>query len=77
MVKSSEFQQAVHLLNKSCSVLITTHTKPDGDACGCLAAMRDALAALGKKVKLLVLSPIPEWYKFLFSSCIRKSPRPR
>jgi len=67
MVKSSEFQQAVHLLGKSCSVLITTHTKPDGDACGCLAAMHDALAALGKKVKLLLLSPIPEWYKFLFS----------
>jgi phosphoesterase RecJ-like protein len=67
MVKSSEFKQAVHLLDKSCSVLITTHTRPDGDACGCLAAMHDALTALGKKVKLLALSPIPEWHKFLFS----------
>ena len=67
MVKSSEFKQAVHLLGKSCSVLITTHAKPDGDACGCMAAMREALIALGKKVKLLALSPIPEWHGFLFT----------
>jgi bifunctional oligoribonuclease and PAP phosphatase NrnA len=64
---SNEFQKTVELITRSGNILITTHTRPDGDACGCLAAMRDALAALGKKVKLLVLSPIPEWYKFLFS----------
>lgn len=61
------FQKATQLIDKSSKILITTHTRPDGDACGCLAAMRDALTALGKKVKLLALSPIPEWHKFLFS----------
>ena len=67
MVKSSEFQKAVRLLKKSRNCLITTHIKPDGDACGCMAAMYDALSALGKNVKLLMLSPIPDWYGFLFT----------
>jgi phosphoesterase RecJ-like protein len=66
MVDSNDFQQAVELINKSSSILITTHARPDGDACGCLVAMRDALVALGKKVKLLMLSEVPEWYEFLF-----------
>ena len=47
--------------------MITTHTKPDGDACGCVAAMCEALGALGKKTKPLMLSPVPQWYAFLFA----------
>ena len=66
MLNSSDFQKAVDLINKSNNCLITTHARPDGDACGCLVAMRDALVALGKKVKLLMLSEVPEWYEFLF-----------
>lgn len=66
MIHNDDFQKAVELIDKSSSVLLTTHTRPDGDACGCLAAMRDALVALGKKVKLLMLSEVPEWYEFLF-----------
>jgi len=64
---NSNFQKAVELINKSSNVLLTTHTRPDGDACGCIAAMSDALAALGKNVKPLLLSPIPEWYEYLFA----------
>jgi len=67
MVNGNDFQKAVELINKSSSILITTHTKPDGDACGCLAALSDALTALGKNIKLLFLSPVPEWYAFLFA----------
>jgi phosphoesterase RecJ-like protein len=62
-----DFQKAVEIIIKAESILITTHNKPDGDACGCLAAMNDALTALGKKVKLLFLSPVPKWYEFLFA----------
>ena len=61
-----DFQKAVELINKSNNILITTHTRPDGDACGCLAAMYDVLTTLGKNVKYLFLSPLPEWYEFLF-----------
>jgi phosphoesterase RecJ-like protein len=67
MVSDDNFQKAVHLIDKSSNVLITTHTRPDGDACGCLAAMSDVLTALGKKAKFIFLSEIPEWYEFLFT----------
>jgi len=66
MVNSNDLQKAVELIDKSGSILITTHSRPDGDACGCIAVMRDALAALGKNVKSLMLSEVPEWYEFLF-----------
>ena len=67
MINSNDFQKAVELINKSDNILITTHTRPDGDACGSLVAMYDTLTALGKKVKLILLSPVPEWYEFLFA----------
>ncbi len=67
MVSSANFQKAIELINQSSSILLTSHTKPDGDACGCLAAMSDVLTALGKKPQLLLLSPMPKWYEFLFA----------
>jgi len=66
MVSNNNFQQALELINKSGTILITAHTRLDGDACGCMAAMDDTLTALGKKVELLLLSPAPQWYEFLF-----------
>jgi len=71
MAYSDDFQKAVELIDKAESVLVTTHTKPDGDACGCVAAMCEAIAALGKDVKPLMLSPVPEWYAFLFAGLAR------
>ena len=67
MVSSNDFQKAVELIDKSSDILLTTHVRPDGDACGSVAAMADVLAALGKKVKLILLSELPEWYEFLFA----------
>jgi phosphoesterase RecJ-like protein len=66
MVSDNDLQKAVTLIDKSDSILITTHTKPDGDACGCMAALGQAFAALSKKTTSLMLSPIPRWYAFLF-----------
>ena len=66
MIDNVLFQQAVELIEKAGSVLITTHTKPDGDACGCVAAMTEVLRQKGKTVRPLFLSPIPSWYGFLF-----------
>jgi len=60
------FQKAVDLINKSSNILLTTHIKPDGDACGCLAAMNDVLTALNKMVMPILLSGVPEWYESLF-----------
>jgi phosphoesterase RecJ-like protein len=67
VANNRDFQKAVELINRSKDILITSHTKPDGDACGCVAAMCESLEALGKNVKLLMLSPVPQWYEFLFT----------
>lgn len=67
MVNEKGFEKAIALIAKSANVLIITHTKPDGDACGCVAAMCEALGALGKNVMPLLLSALPQWYEFLFT----------
>jgi phosphoesterase RecJ-like protein len=61
-----DFQKAVELIGKSNKVLITTHTRPDGDGCGCIAAISETLTTLGKNVKILLLSEAPAQYEFLF-----------
>jgi phosphoesterase RecJ-like protein len=67
MTTNNDFRKAVELIDKSESILLTTHAKPDGDACGCIAAICDALAALGKNGKPLMLSSVPQWYEFLLA----------
>lgn len=62
-----DFQKAIQLIDVSERILITTHTKPDGDACGCVVTMAESLRTLGKSVTPLLLSAIPSWYEFLFS----------
>jgi len=66
-VTDRDFQKAVELINKSNNILITSHTKPDGDACGCISAMCNAMGTLGKNVTPLLLSAPPQWYEFLFA----------
>jgi phosphoesterase RecJ-like protein len=61
-----DFQKAVELIGKSNKVLITTHTRPDGDGCGCIAALSETLTTLGKNPKILLLSEAPARYEFLF-----------
>lgn len=60
------YQQAIALIENARSVLVTTHTSPDGDACGCVAALAEVLRGLGKTVRPLLVSPMPDWYSFLF-----------
>ena len=67
MTCSTEYERTLDLITQSENILLTTHTRPDGDACGSMTAMADALTAIGKKVKMLMLSQVPEWYEFLFS----------
>lgn len=67
MTGNNDFKEAVELIGKSDSILITTHIKPDGDACGCVAVLCDALRGMGKTVQPLFLSALPQWYGFLLS----------
>ena len=41
MPENQTFQLAVDLIEDANSVLLTTHIRPDGDACGCVRAMMD------------------------------------
>ncbi len=67
MVATDDFKKAVGLIEGATNVLITAHTRPDGDACGSVRAMCDVLCGLGKKVQPMFLSPLAEWYEFLFA----------
>ncbi len=66
MAENHNYREAMELIEQANSILLTTHTKPDGDACGSMRAMQDVLTALGKHVQPLVLTHVPDWYAFLF-----------
>lgn len=63
---NDDLKAAVDLINKSQNILITTHTRPDGDACGSMLGMSLELKEQGKNVTQLLLSDLPDWYDFLF-----------
>ena len=67
MIKSSNFKKAIELIDSAQKVLLTSHTRPDGDGCGTVAALERCLKRQGKEVKSVFLSEVPEWYWFLFS----------
>ncbi len=67
MENKNNFQKAVELIERADRVLITTHTKPDGDAIGSVMAICDVLKSLGKTVRPLFLSTPPQWYDFLLT----------
>ena len=68
MPNNTEYRAAAAVLDAAERILITTHMKPDGDACGCLRAVMDHLVLRGKTVYPLVLSPLASWYGELFDS---------
>ncbi|MHC4781676.1 MAG: DHH family phosphoesterase [Planctomycetota bacterium] len=66
MPDNKTFQDAVDLINNATSVLLTTHIRPDGDACGCVRALMEIVQQLGKKAQPLFMSPLAAWYESLF-----------
>lgn len=52
-------------IHKSHTILIASHTQPDGDAIGSMLSLGVALQSLGKKVTLYNESPIPAIFRFL------------
>ncbi len=68
MLTNTDYQKALDLINKSGNILITSHVKPDGDSCGCIVTIIEAIKPLGKKIMPLLLSSLSDWYKFLFDA---------
>ena len=67
------FDQAIQQIESAQNILITTHVRPDGDAVGCVAALKRLIERSAQrdgrtcKVQTLFLSPIPVNYQFLLS----------
>lgn len=57
--------EIAEMLLASETVILLSHTSPDGDTVGSATALADSLTALGKRVHLLCDSPIPEWIAFI------------
>src|SRR3954466_11902202 len=65
---ASSRAQAIATLRDHDKFLLTTHERPDGDAVGSLAAMQQALAALGKDAVAFLTAdefPLPYEYRFI------------
>lgn len=66
MLRRSDFAKALELVETSKKILITSHVRPDGDACGSVKSMMMALESMGKEICPLFLSSVSNWYEFLF-----------
>jgi len=58
-------QEVINAIKKAKSVIILTHTDPDGDAIGSMIAVHLALKGMGKKTAMYCNNPVPEMYQFL------------
>jgi phosphoesterase RecJ-like protein len=62
---SNGFEQAVELIRKGESFLLTCHVLPDADAIGSMLGLAEVLKALGKQVVLYNRDPAPDLVAFL------------
>jgi phosphoesterase RecJ-like protein len=58
-------EEAAGMLATARRVVITTHAKPDGDACGSVAALAGVLRARGAKVMGVLSPPVPANLQFM------------
>ena len=64
-IPAEQYRRAAQLLDESERVFVTSHIRPDGDAIGCIVAMRQVLRALGKQVFPVLLDPVTPRYAML------------
>lgn len=60
------YDELIDRLTRCQRVLLTTHVRPDGDALGSVAALSVALRRTGIDNDVLLLSHLPNKYRFLF-----------
>jgi bifunctional oligoribonuclease and PAP phosphatase NrnA len=60
-------QDLIDLIKKSNSIILSTHTQPDGDGIGSQVALYWALKKIGKEVRIVNVDEIPRKYEFLDS----------
>src|ERR1044072_7444915 len=72
-------EQGSATLRDNDKLLLTTHERPDGDAVGSLAAMQQALAAIGKDAVAFLTAdefPLPYEYRFIHLEGLVTEPPP-
>lgn len=57
--------QLKHLIDESQKIVLTTHVRPDGDGLGAEAALFDYFDSLGKQVRIINVSPLPDSFHYL------------
>lgn len=65
MLTTSEISELKQLLNQKLSIVITSHSNPDGDAIGSSLAMYHYLTKLGNAVNMVVPNKFPDYYCWL------------
>lgn len=58
-------QQIHNHIKNATNLALVSHQNPDGDTLGSAVAFAEYLQALGKKVRIFCLSPVPEKFDFL------------
>lgn len=61
------FEAACGRLQSAGALLVTTHTRPDGDGLGAMVALCRSAQAAGKTAHMLLLDEVPRQYEFLFA----------
>ena len=64
---TDDFKKAIDLIDSKKNWLITSHTRPDGDAVGCIKALCEVAKQFSKSAQPILLSPPAQWYKDIFS----------
>jgi bifunctional oligoribonuclease and PAP phosphatase NrnA len=73
-LQTTDYRQAAELIESARRILLTTHLRPDGDAIGCLAALKAVIEATPtansetRRVQMLFLSNPGDTYRFLIPS---------
>ena len=62
---TEKYKQALALIEQSKNVLITGHTRPDGDSCGSAGAVSKMLISMGKNVVPFMITPCSDDFMFL------------
>lgn len=53
------------LVEQADRIFLSTHINPDGDAVGSVMALADVLIGMGKQIRIVLQSVVPENYRFL------------
>lgn len=64
-IEAFQYQRAASMLQSWKRPLILTHTRPDGDALGCVLAMRSIVRGLGGSPLSVLFDPVPRPYAFM------------